>query len=313
MRSMNNYGIVIHGGAGTMSKSKMTKSKAEAYRQALKRAYSLGYLSLQQGGSAIDAVLEAVVILENSSLFNAGRGSVFTYEGDHEMDAAVMEGQELRAGAVAGVKYVKNPIRLAEDVMKKSKHVLISGEKALEFAKEQGLEIESKEYFYEEARYKQWQKALDAGKVSLDHDEEESAKYGTVGAVALDKRGNLAAATSTGGMVNKKYGRIGDSPLIGIGTYANNETCAVSCTGHGEYYIRTVAAYDISARMRYQQQSLKEASEELIMRVLPAMGGRGGMIGIDKKANIVMPFNTKGMYRGFKSSSNEEFVGIFEE
>ncbi len=310
---MKNYGIVIHGGAGTMSKAKMTKWKTEAYRQALKRAYSIGYQNLHKGGGAMDAVLEAVVVLENSSLFNAGKGSVFTHEGDHEMDAAIMEGKTLQAGAVAGVKYVKNPVCLADVVMKKSKHVLVSGEKALEFAKEQGLEIESKEYFYEEVRHKQWQKALNAGKVSLDHDEEESAKYGTVGAVALDKHGNLAAATSTGGMVNKKYGRIGDSSLIGSGTYANNETCAISCTGHGEYYIRAVVAHDISARMLYKEQSLQEASEEVIMRVLPAMGGRGGMIGIDHEGNMVMPFNTKGMYRGFKNAKNEEFVGIFKE
>ena len=310
---MKNYGIVIHGGAGTVSKTKMTKWKAEAYRQALKRAFSIGYLSLHKGGSALDAVLEAVVILENSSLFNAGKGSVFTHEGDHEMDAAIMDGKKLKAGAVAGVRLVKNPVCLADVVMKNSKHVLVSGEKALEFAREQRLEVESKEYFYEETRYKQWQKALNAGKVSLDHDEEDGVKYGTVGAVALDKRGNLAAATSTGGMVNKKYGRIGDSSLIGSGTYANNETCAISCTGHGEYYIRAVVAHDISARMLYKEQSLQEASEEVIMRVLPAMGGRGGMIGIDHEGNMVMPFNTKGMYRGFKNAKNEEFVGIFKE
>jgi len=310
---MKNYGIAIHGGAGTVSKAKMTKWKAEAYRQALKRAYSVGYLTLHKGGRALDAVMESVTILENSHLFNAGKGSVFTHEGNHEMDAAIMEGKSLKAGAVAGVHSVKNPILLANTVMKKSKHVLISGEKALDFAKLHGLNIQPKAYFYDEFRYKQWQKALASDNVQLDHDDGEGKKFGTVGAVALDKKGNLAAATSTGGMVNKKYGRIGDSPLIGIGTYANNQSCAISCTGHGEFFMRAVAACEISARMIHRKVSLKEAATAVVFEVLEKMGGRGGVIGIDAQGNIVMPFNTKGMYRGFKDSRGEEFVGIFRE
>lgn len=308
---MKNYGIAIHGGAGTVSKTIMTKWKAEAYRQALKRAYTVGYLTLHKGGSALEAVTEAILILENSPLFNAGKGAVFTSNGEHEMDASIMNGKNLKAGAVAGVRSVKNPILLAIAVMKKSKHVLISGEQALEFAREQKLELAPREYFYDEARFKQWQKVAAMDTVSLDHDEEEGKKFGTVGAVALDKKGNLAAGTSTGGMVNKKYGRIGDSPLIGIGNYANNNSCAISCTGHGEFFIRTVVAHDISARMLYKGQSLKEASDAVVMGELVKMGGKGGIIGIDNQGNIVMPFNTKGMYRGFKNSRNEEYVGIF--
>ncbi|WP_020532512.1 isoaspartyl peptidase/L-asparaginase family protein [Flexithrix dorotheae] len=305
---MINFGIAIHGGAGIVSKTKMTKWKAEAYSQALKRAYSVGFLTLKKGGSAVQAVKEAIIILEDCPLFNAGKGSVYTNHGDIEMDAAIMDGKNMMAGAVASVPFVKNPIVLAETVMKKSKHVLISGTKALEYAKEQGLVIKEKEYFEEEERYKQYKRAISRDKVTLDHDDD---KFGTVGAVALDKKGNLSAGTSTGGMVNKKYGRIGDSPLIGIGTYANNQTCAISCTGHGEYFIRSVVAHEVSARILYKGQTLTQASKEVIMEELPGIGGRGGLIGIDKQGNIVMPFNTKGMYRGFKNSKEQEFVGIF--
>ncbi len=289
----------------------MTKWKEKAYKEAITRAYTVGYLTLHKGGTSIDAVLEAVTILEDTSLFNAGKGSVFTNSGEHEMDAAIMEGKSLKAGAVAGVSLVQNPILLAHTVMKKSKHVLISGEGALEFARLNGLSIKPESYFFDEFRYRQWQRSFSRDKVQLDHDEEVNEKYGTVGAVALDKNGNLAAGTSTGGMVNKRYGRIGDSPLPGAGTYANNESCAISCTGHGEYFMRSVTAYDVSARMLYKEQTLKEAAEEVIFNVLPDMGGKGGLIGIDRQGNMVMPFNTKGMYRGFKNSSNEEFTGIF--
>ena len=312
---MKNFGIAIHGGAGTVSKVKMTKWKAEAYKQALKRAYTVGFMTLKKGGSSLDAVIEAVIILENSHLFNAGKGSVFTNTGEHEMDAALMEGKKLKAGAVAGVSFVKNPIVLAHTIMKKSKHVLLSGELALEFAKKNNLEIETKEYFYDEFRYKQWQKAIANDTVQLDHDEgspEQDKKFGTVGAVALDKKGNLAAATSTGGMVNKKFGRIGDSPIIGAGTYANNESCAISCTGHGEFFLRAVVAHEVSARMLYKGETLKQATDEVIHGVLPKLGGRGGLIGIDAAGNIVLSFNTKGMYRGFKNSNNQEFVDIFK-
>ena len=306
---MKPFAIAIHGGAGTVSKTKMTKWKMEAYQQILTRAYSVGFKTLERGGSALEAVAESVVIMEDSSLFNAGKGSVFTNKGDFEMDAAIMDGKRLQAGAVASISGVRNPIILASSVMKKSKHVLLSGEQALEYAKELGLKIEPKEYFYDEFRYKQWQKALQKDKVALDHDEE---KFGTVGAVALDKKGNLAAATSTGGMVNKKYGRIGDSPLIGIGTYANNQSCAISCTGHGEYFIRSVVGHDISARMIYKGQSIQDATDEVINKNMVNMGGRGGLIGVDKYGKVVMPFNTKGMYRGFKSYNGDEYVGIFE-
>lgn len=310
---MAEFGIAIHGGAGTVSKTKITKWKAQAYEEVLRRAYTVGYLTLQKGGRALDAVTEAILILEDSSLFNAGKGSVFTHKGANEMDASIMNGANLNAGAVAGIQLVKNPILLAKTIMKKSKHVLLTGEDALEFAKEQGLDIESEEYFYDEFRYQQWQKALAKDTVTLDHDSEAGdKKLGTVGAVALDKKSNLAAGTSTGGMVNKKYGRIGDSALIGSGTYANNETCAISCTGHGEYFIRNVVAHDVAARMQYKGISLEEASDELVHGVLKKAGGRGGLVGIDRQCNIVIPFNTKGMYRGYKKSNGEEFVGIYQ-
>lgn len=309
---MKTFGIAIHGGAGTVSKTKMTKGRAGAYIQALKRAYSAGYLVLEKGGSAVQAVKETIIILEDCPLFNAGKGSVYTHDGEIEMDAAIMDGKKKAAGAVAGVSLVKNPISLAETVMRNSKHVLISGEKALEFARQNGLEIEDKTYFETSERLIQYQKALEKDNVTLDHDDGENKKFGTVGAVALDKKGNLAAGTSTGGMVNKKYGRIGDSPLIGIGTYANNKTCAVSCTGHGEYFIRAVVAHELSSRLMYLGETLELAAENIILRELKAAGGRGGLVAMDKFGNITMPFNTKGMYRGFKKSDGKEFAGIFK-
>ncbi|WP_109832574.1 isoaspartyl peptidase/L-asparaginase family protein [Reichenbachiella versicolor] len=308
---MNPYGIAIHGGAGTISKAKMNKWKTQAYYEALKHAYSLGYQVLRRGGKATDAVIEAVIVLEDSHLFNAGKGSVFTHEGKNEMDAAIMDGKKLRAGGVAAVQFVKNPVKLAEIIMHKSRHVLLSGDQALEYAKKHELQIKDAEYFYDEFRYKQLQRALTSDKTTLDHDEGADRKFGTVGAVALDKRGNLAAATSTGGMTNKKYGRIGDSPLIGLGTYANNETCAISCTGHGEYYMRGVVAYDVSARMEYLGETLQEATNYVIHEKLVKLGGRGGLIGIDQTGKVVLPFNTKGMYRGVKLSDGTELASIF--
>lgn len=308
---MNRFAIAIHGGAGTISKTKMTKWRAEAYRQVLKRAYTVGFLTLKNGGKAAEGVIEAIRILEDCPLFNAGKGSVYANNGAIEMDAAIMEGKKLKAGAVAGVPFVKNPICLAQKVMSVSKHVLLSGNGALDFAKQHGLALEEKSYFEEEERFQQFQEALARDQVTLDHDQQEQDKFGTVGAVALDKKGNLAAGTSTGGMVNKKYGRIGDSPLIGIGTYANNKSCAISCTGHGEYFIRAVAAHQVSSRMLYKGESLEQAAGNLINNQLKAMGGRGGLIGIDKQGNITMPFNTRGMYRGFKRWDDQEFVGIF--
>lgn len=308
---MTNIGIAIHGGAGAISKAKISQSKYEEYYQALKKALTVGYKALEKGASSIEGVKEAIVVLEDFPLFNAGKGSVFTNSGEIEMDAALMDGSNLEAGAVAGISLVKNPILLAEAVLKNSSHVLISGEKAVEFAKENKLEIKPKEYFETEKRFEQFQKALAKNKITLDHEEEKNMKFGTVGAVALDRMGNLAAGTSTGGMVNKKYGRIGDSPLIGIGTYANNKSCAISCTGHGEYYIRTVLAHEVSARMIHGGQTLQAASDAVINTVLPAVGGQGGLIGIDKHGNIVMPFNTAGMFRGYKNSSSEETVEMF--
>lgn len=259
----------------------------------------------------MQAVMEAIVIMENSPLFNAGKGSVFTHDGKHEMDAALMEGRKLKAGAVAGVQGVKNPILLAQAVMRHSRHVIISGEQALEFAKSRGMQVMPAEYFYDEYRFKQWQRVANQDKVSLDHDEEQDKKFGTVGAVALDKKGNLAAGTSTGGMVNKKWGRIGDSALPGIGTYANNQSCAISCTGHGEFFIRKVVAYDVAARMEYKGENLEQAASHVIQHDLVKMGGKGGLIGIDTQGNVALPFNTKGMYRGFRTWKDEEFVGIF--
>lgn len=310
---MKPYGISIHGGAGTILKGNMTKRKAEAYRQALKRAYKAGFQVLEKGGSSLNAVREAIMIMEDCPLFNAGTGSVFTNDGSIEMDAALMEGKKLKAGAVASVPLVRNPIQVAHTVLKEGRHVLISGEKALEYAKANGLQIERPEYFETEDRKKQLQKAMLKEGLQLDHDEEENTKFGTVGAVALDKKGNLAAGTSTGGMVNKKHGRIGDSPLIGIGTYANNKSCAISCTGHGEYFIRTVVAHEISTQMLYKGISMEAAIQDVVHTQLPKLGGRGGVIGIDKAGNISLSFNTKGMYRGFKHSNGTEFVGIFDE
>lgn len=295
-----------------MSRITMTHWKERAYHEGLRRALTVGSNILAKGGKAIDAVKEAIVVMEDSPLFNAGKGSVFTYGGEHEMDAALMDGKNLKAGAVAGIKQVKNPILLAEAVMRKSKHVMLSGEAALEFAKKQGLILEDKAYFYDEFRFKQWQKARAKGEVALDHDEEEEKKYGTVGAVALDVRGNLAAATSTGGMVNKRFGRIGDSPVIGAGTYADNESCAISCTGHGEFFIRMVVAHEVASLVKYGGKSLQEAADIVVMEKLKKIGGRGGLIGLDRKGNIAMPFNTKGMYRAFKKEGQPEFVGIYK-
>ncbi len=309
---MKPFAIAIHGGAGTILKGKMTKKKAQAYRTTLKSAYTKGYAVLEKGGSSLNAVKEAILVLEDSPLFNAGTGSVFTHDGTIEMDAALMEGKKLMAGAIAAVPFIKNPILLAHAVLKQGDHVLISGEKALEFAKMKKLEIKPQSYFETDDRRQQWLRALEKDVLSLDHDEGEGQKFGTVGAVALDKKGNLAAGTSTGGMVNKKYGRIGDSPLIGTGTYANNETCAISCTGYGEYFIRKVVAHEISSMMKYANVSLEEAARKILLQEIPKMGGRGGLIGIDRSGAIVLPFTTRGMYRGFKHSNGNEFVGIFD-
>lgn len=309
---MKKIGIAIHGGAGTILRTSMTAEKEQTYRTALKEALHKGYSVLQNGGSALDAVEQAVILMEDCPLFNAGRGAVFNSLGKHEMDAAIMDGSNLSAGAVSLVNNVKNPISLARKIMEKTSHVFVCGKGAEEYAKMFGLPFAEDEYFHDAFRYEQWQKSRTAGQVILDHTSLNDKKFGTVGAVACDLHGNLAAATSTGGMTNKAVGRIGDSPLIGAGTYANNNTCAVSCTGHGELFIRSVVAYDISALMEYKGLSLYEACDEVVMKKLVTIGGEGGLISIDKNCNICMPFNSDGMYRASKSSNNQELIEIYK-
>ncbi|MGB3345253.1 MAG: isoaspartyl peptidase/L-asparaginase [Aequorivita sp.] len=296
------YSIAIHGGAGTLVKGLMTPEKEEQYKTALEDALEGGYEILEKGGSALDAVEIAVKRLEDSPLFNAGKGSVFTNDGTHEMDAAIMDGKTLEAGAVSLITGIKNPIALARDVMEKSGHVFLAGEGAMRFAKSLDYKLESPDYFFDELRYQQWQEIKDSGSFQLDHSAKKDSKFGTVGAVACDKLGNIAAATSTGGMTNKRWGRVGDSPIIGAGNYANNQTCAVSCTGSGEFFIRGVVAYDVSCLMEYKGMTLKEAADEVINKRILKLGGDGGLIAVDSKGNIAMPFNTEGMYRAFKTS-----------
>ncbi len=297
----------------------MTSELEKAYLQGLEEALSAGYAILEKGGSSVAAVSASVVFLENNILFNAGRGAVFTKEGLHELDAAIMDGKDLAAGAVAGVRNIPNPINLAVEIMRNSEHVLLSGKGANDFAFKQGIQTETDEYFYSQFRYDQWRQLCDSDHYSLDHSRRQpdkivtEKKFGTVGAVACDVNGNVAAATSTGGMTNKNYGRIGDTPLIGIGTYANNKTCAISCTGHGEPFIKAVAAYDVSCLMEYKGVSLAEAMHEVVINKLPKLEGEGGMIGVDAAGNLALIFNSAGMYRGGKSSDGSCFVGIYEE
>ena len=306
------YSIAIHGGAGTLLKGQMTAEKETAYKKALENALDKGYSILEKGGSATDAVEKAVTVLEDSHLFNAGKGAVFTAEGTHEMDAAIMEGKNLNAGAVSLITGIKNPVSLARDVMEKSEHVFLAGEGAMQFAKSNGFKIEGEAYFYDALRYQQWQEIKGSDSFQLDHSVKKDSKFGTVGAVACDQNGNIAAATSTGGMTNKKWGRVGDSPMIGAGNYANNKTCAVSCTGSGEYFIRGVVAYDVSCLMEFKEMTLKEASEEVINKRILELGGDGGLIAVDAKGNIAMPFNTEGMYRAFKTSKGDKEIAIYK-
>jgi len=294
---MSNIALAVHGGAGTISKELMTPAREKAYTAALDLALRRGHAVLQQGGPALDAVEAAIRALEDSPLFNAGKGSVFNADGQHEMDASLMNGSDLRAGAVASVQNVKNPITLARIVMDRSSHVLISGAGAFEFAHKQKAELEDDVYFFDDFRYQQWKEMAGTDTVQLDHSDKEK-KFGTVGAVALDARGHLAAGTSTGGMTNKKWQRIGDSPIIGAGTYANDVSCAVSCTGHGESFIRAVAAHDVHALMNYKGLSLQEAVRMVVHEKLPPLDGDGGLIAIDRNGNIVLDFNCSGMYRG---------------
>ncbi|CAN5921335.1 beta-aspartyl-peptidase [soil metagenome] len=306
---MKPFALAIHGGAGTISPQAMTPEKKSAYRQALQEAVEVGYAMLEKGGTALEAVEEAVKNLEDCPLFNAGRGSVFTRGGHHEMDAAIMCGKTLDAGAIAGVRNTRNPISLAGLVLRQSDHVFLSGPGAEAFGQLHQVVTEPDAYFYTAHRYEQWQQVRDSDVFLLDHSEEK--KFGTVGAVAVDQAGNLAAATSTGGMTNKSYNRIGDTPIIGAGTYANNRSCAVSCTGHGELFIRAVVAYDVSCLMEYKGLSLAEACEVVVQDKLVQIGGEGGLIAVDTAGNIAMPFNSEGMYRAAKRSGEEAVVGIF--
>jgi beta-aspartyl-peptidase (threonine type) len=314
---MQNFSIAIHGGAGTILRTDMTPELEKAYMDGLQTALDAGYAVLEKEGSAVNAVKAAIVVLEDHILFNAGRGSVFTKKGVQEMDAAIMDGSDLSAGAVAGVRNVRNPIELAMEVMRNSNHVFLSGKGANDFAIKQGIKLEPEEYFYSQFRYDQWKAMRDSDSYSLDHTNHQieelmkDKKFGTVGAVAKDMNGNIAAATSTGGMTNKKYGRIGDSPVIGCGTYANDKTCAISCTGHGELFIRSVAAYDVSCLMEYKGMTLQEAMDEVVMKKLVAVGGEGGMIGMDGQGNYAMVFNSAGMYRAAKNSSGHGEVSIY--
>jgi L-asparaginase / beta-aspartyl-peptidase len=314
---MQKIAIAIHGGAGTINKKDMTPGLERAYCGALQESLDTGYHILEQGGTAVEAVKTAVLILEDNILFNAGRGSVFTYEGLHEMDAAIMDGRTLNAGAVTGVRNIKNPVVLAEQVMLYSGHVFLSGEGATEFARSRGLKTEPDDYFYSKYRFDQWNKIKSRNfyelenKMFTSNNFPKEEKFGTVGAVACDYSGNLAAATSTGGTANKRFGRIGDSPIIGAGTYANNRSCAISCTGYGEAFIKTVAAHNISCLMEYSNLSLKEASEKLILGKLAELNADGGLIGVDAKGNLALVFNTSGMYRAYRTSENEFSIDIY--
>ncbi len=292
--------LAIHGGAGTIHKSEMTPELEREYRGGLDSALRAGWTILSRKGSALDAVEAAVVSLEDFPLFNAGRGSVFTHAGKNEMDACIMDGSTLKSGAVAFVANVRNPIWLARRVMEQTEHCLLAGDGAIEFAHQCGAGFEPDEYFFTEHRWRQLQAAIAENRVQLDHSgvsDGAKSKIGTVGAVACDTDGNLAAATSTGGMTNKKFGRVGDTPIIGAGNYAENSTCAVSCTGHGEFFMLGVTAYDVAARMKYKGQNLDDASREALAH-LTAIGGEGGFVAVDRFGNVVMPFNSEGMYRG---------------
>jgi beta-aspartyl-peptidase (threonine type) len=312
---MNSIAIAIHGGAGTILQSLMNEEKERMYQNALREAVEVGHQILLRGGTSLEAVEATVKNLEDCVLFNAGRGSVFTHEGKHEMDAALMCGATGLAGAVAGVRQVRNPIALAKAVMQHSEHVLLVGEGAEIFGRNYNIAFEPEEYFFDADRHEQWLNALAADKVLLDHsilpEEESTKKFGTVGAVALDQQGNIAAATSTGGMTNKKYNRIGDSPIIGAGTYASNATCAVSCTGHGEYFMRAVVAYDVACLIEYKNLSLADACHYVVHEKLKKQGGEGGLIALNQQGEMVLAFNSEGMYRASKRNQEPTYVGIY--
>lgn len=322
VQAQKKYVMVIHGGAGTILKKNMTPEKEAAYVAALTGALKSGYEAIKAGKTSLDAVEAAIHVLEDNPLFNAGKGAVFTHDGRNEMDAAIMDGKTLAAGAVAGVTVIRNPISAARAVMEKSEHVMMVGPGAEAFAKQVKLEIVDPKYFFTKERWDGLQQAIkeDSVKTVLDHGNKKTMKigtinrdykFGTVGAVALDKMGNLAAGTSTGGMTNKKYGRVGDSPIIGAGTYANNATAGISCTGWGEFYIRNVVAHDISAMMEYKNMSVKAASKAVLDKV-GKMGGDGGLIAMDREGHVAMPFNTEGMYRGTVTADGKIEVQIYK-
>ena len=313
------FTLVIHGGAGNITPAIMNKEQEQQYTTGLKAALDKGYEVLRNGGAALDAVVTAISVLEDNPLFNAGRGAVFTKKGLNEMDASLMDGSNLMAGAIAGVRNIKNPIRLAREVMLHSGHVFLSGEGAAEFALNQGIEMAPDEYFFNRSRYDQWVEIRDTDFYQLDHKDDNlkgtipntDYKYGTVGAVACDEQGNIAAGTSTGGMTNKRFGRIGDSPVIGAGTYANNKTCGISCTGHGEHFLRAVVAHDVSCLMEYKGLPLHEACAIVIKDKLVKIGGEGGLIAVDSKGNYDFCFNSAGMYRGMRNSEGEELAAFY--
>ncbi len=310
---MGNYAIAIHGGAGRLMTGVLSPEKEKAFTDKLAEALQAGYAILSNNGSSLDAVEAAVRILEDCPLFNAGKGSVFNSEGVNEMDSSIMNGKNLKAGAIAAVHTIRNPVTCARAVLEKSPHVLLAGMGAEKFAKENGIEIVPPSYFYDEERYQNWLATKDVEGASWAGDTYVTTpekKLGTVGAVALDSSGNLAAATSTGGMNNKKFGRVGDSPIIGAGTFADNKTCAVSCTGEGEYFIRQSTAFDISALMEYKGFTVSQAATEAIKKVAQ-LGGEGGLIAIDNKGTIAIPFNTSSMFRGWINTEGEKFTGIF--
>ena len=303
--------LLIHGGAGVIRRD-LTPEKEKLVRADLEAALNAGYAVLKRGGNSLDAVTQAILVMENSPRFNAGKGAVFTHDGHNELDSAIMDGATLRAGAVAGVQHVKNPVLLARAVMEKSPHVMLTGDGAEAFAKTVGIELVDTSYFRTDQRWKEWQEALKAEAKNQHSSLGRSIHYGTVGAVALDSAGHLAAATSTGGMTDKRWGRVGDSPIIGAGTYANAH-CAVSATGWGEYYIRTVAAHDICARMEYAKKPIAQAAKEVVMVVIPKLGGDGGVIALDADGNFATPFNTDGMYRGWVDRDGKIHVAILKD
>lgn len=305
--------LVIHGGAGNIYKEYIPDSLEQQYREKMNEALLTGYYILNNGGRSIDAVKAAINILEDSPLFNAGKGAVFTNAETNEMDASVMDGATLNAGSVAGVKHIMNPINAAIEVMNHSPHVMLTGDGAEEFARSRGVELVGENYFYTEKRFLQLQEIKKREEnQGMDFHLENYYKFGTVGAVALDREGNIVAGTSTGGMTNKRYGRVGDSPIIGAGTYANNKTCGISATGHGEYFIRSVVAHDISALMEYKGMAIQEAADLVIHEKLLKLGGEGGVVGLDAKGNVMMSFNSNGMFRGFIRDGQEPQVLIFK-